>query len=234
MRVLKLSLLSLMLIPFAAMSAVVPDGVKLAKVQEIVRDIGAEPASLDPQKVEGSPGGHVIRDLFEGLVNQDADGNTIPGQAESWTMSPDNKVFTFNIRKDAKWSDGSSVTAHDFVYGFQRAVDPATGSRYGWYIEIPTIINASDIIKGEKEPASLGVKALDDHTFEVTLEQPVPYFIKMLAHFTTFPAPKSAHYKTRRQLDSPRQHVVQRCLYPERVDGERQNCTGAQPSLLER
>ena len=177
---------------YPAKAALVPPDIRLAKVQELVRDNGAEPASLDPHKIEGSPEANIVRDLFEGLVNQDAEGNILPGQAESWLVSEDNKVFTFKIRQSTRWSDGSPVTAHDFVYGFQRAVDPATGSRYSWYIEIPTIVNASAIIKGEKPASSLGVKALDDHTFQVTLEQPVPYFIKMLAHPTTYPAPKSA------------------------------------------
>lgn len=183
------TLFAIQLIPASA--ATVPPDTRLAKVQELVRDNGAEPASLDPHKIEGVPEGNIVRDLFEGLVNQDADGNIVPGQAESWMVSEDNKVFTFKIRKSTRWSDGSPVTAHDFVYGFQRAVDPATGSRYSWYIEIPTIVNASAIIKGEKPASSLGVRAVDNNTFEVTLEQPVPYFIKMLAHPTTFPAPKA-------------------------------------------
>lgn len=173
-----------------ASAAIIPAGTQLADVQELVRGNGAEPASLDPQKVEGSPGNKVVKDLFEGLINQDAEGNVIPGQAESWTISEDNREFIFKIRKDAKWSNGDPVTAHDFVYGFQRAVDPATASRYSWYMEVPTIINASEIVAGKKPVDTLGVKALDDHTFQVNLEKPVPYFIKMLAHYTMFPAPQ--------------------------------------------
>ncbi|WP_276576712.1 ABC transporter substrate-binding protein [Endozoicomonas sp. 4G] len=123
-------------------AAIVPAGTQLAKVQELVRGNGAEPASLDPQKIEGVPGSNVAKDLFEGLVSQDAEGNTIPGQAESWTVSDDNKVFTFKIRDTARWSNGDPVTAGDFVFAFQRAVDPATASRYAWYMEIPTIVNA--------------------------------------------------------------------------------------------
>ncbi|WP_227646966.1 ABC transporter substrate-binding protein, partial [Klebsiella pneumoniae] len=90
---------------------------------------GTEVASLDPHKTEGVPESNVIRDLLEGLVNQDANGNVVPGVAESWETT-DNKTFTFHIRKDAKWSNGDPVTAHDFVYSFQRAVDPATASPY--------------------------------------------------------------------------------------------------------
>ncbi|UYM15086.1 peptide ABC transporter substrate-binding protein [Endozoicomonas euniceicola] len=172
-----------------ANAAFVPAGTQLADVQELVRGNGAEPASLDPQKVEEVSGAAVVRDLFEGLVTQDLEGNTIPAQAESWEVSEDNKVFTFKIRDDANWSNGDPVTAEDFVFAFQRAVDPATASRYAWYVEIPTIINASDIIAGKAAVDSLGVKALDSKTFRVTLEKPVPYFIKMLAHQTMFPVP---------------------------------------------
>lgn len=174
----------------SANAAIVPAGTQLAKVQELVRGNGSEPASIDPQKVEGVPGSNITKDLFEGLVTQDAEGNTIPGQAESWSVSKDNKVFTFKIRDTAKWSNGDPVTAGDFVFAFQRAVDPETASRYAWFMEIPTIVNASAIVKGEKPADSLGVKAIDDKTFQVTLEQPVPYFIKMLAHQTTFPVPR--------------------------------------------
>lgn len=174
----------------SANAAVVPAGTQLAQAQELVRGNGSEPASIDPQKVEGVPGSNITKDLFEGLVTQDAEGNTIPGQAESWTVSKDNKVFTFKIRDNAKWSNGDPVTAGDFVFAFQRAVDPETASRYAWFMEIPTIVNASAIVKGEKPADSLGVKAIDDKTFQVTLEQPVPYFIKMLAHQTTFPVPQ--------------------------------------------
>ncbi len=174
----------------AAQAAEVPAGVKLAKVQELVRGNGAEPASLDPQKIEGSPGSRIAKDLFEGLVSQDANGNIIPAVAESWEASPDNKVFTFKLRKDARWSNGEPVTAHDFVYGFQRAVDPKLASPYAWYMQIPGIVNADAIIDGKQAPDALGVAALDNHTFQVTLNKPIPFFVKLLAHQTTFPAPR--------------------------------------------
>ncbi|MDE1043615.1 ABC transporter substrate-binding protein, partial [Escherichia coli] len=84
---------------------------------------------IDPHKSQGVPESHVIRDLLEGLVNQDADGKVIPGVADRWETS-DNKTFTFHIREGAKWSNGEPVTAQDFVYSWQRAVDPATASPY--------------------------------------------------------------------------------------------------------
>ena len=171
---------------FSSLAADVPAGTKLAKVQDIVRGNGTEVASIDPQKVEGVPESNVIRDLFEGLVNSDANGNVVPGVAESWD-NKDNKVFTFHLRHNAKWSNGDPVTAHDFVYSFRRAVDPATASPYSWYLEMTTMKNAAAIIAGKKDKSTLGVKALDDYTFQVTLDTPVPYFVKMMGHTTVKP-----------------------------------------------
>ncbi|WP_434359679.1 ABC transporter substrate-binding protein [Parasalinivibrio latis] len=173
-----------------AQAAEVPAGVKLADVQELVRGNGTEVASLDPHKVEGVPESHVLRDLLEGLVIQDAAGNTIAGTAESWSTE-DNKTFTFKIRKDAKWSNGDPVTAHDFEYSFKRAADPATASPYAWYIEYTKMLNAKDIIAGKKSSSELGVKALDDHTLVLETEVPLPYFVKMLAHTTMYPVHKA-------------------------------------------
>ncbi|MGL6257941.1 ABC transporter substrate-binding protein [Vibrio sp. WXL210] len=158
----------------------------LAAVQELVRGNGTEVASIDPHKTEGVPESHVIRDLLEGLVNQDADGNTIPGVAESWETE-DNKTFVFNLRKDAKWSNGDPVTAEDFVYSFKRAVDPATASPYSWYIEYTTLENAKEIIAGEADKETLGVRAIDEHTLELKTTKALPYFVAMMGHTTMKP-----------------------------------------------
>ncbi|AJR08085.1 oligopeptide ABC transporter substrate-binding protein OppA [Photobacterium gaetbulicola] len=171
---------------FSTLAADVPEGVKLAAKQELVRGNGTEVASLDPHKTEGVPESHVIRDLLEGLVNQDENGNTVPGVAESWETT-DNRTFTFHLRKDAKWSNGDPVTAHDFVYSFKRAVDPATASPYSWYLEMTTMKNADEIIAGKADKETLGVSAKDDYTLVVELEQAVPYFVKMMGHTTVKP-----------------------------------------------
>jgi len=172
-----------------AQAADVPAGTKLADVQQLVKGNGTEPATLDPQKVEGTPESAILRDLFEGLVTSGSKGEVVPGVAESWETK-DNKHFVFHLRKDAKWSNGEPVTAHDFVYAFQRAVDPKTASPYSWYLEMPTIANATEIIAGKKPSDTLGVKATDDYTFEVQLEKAIPYFVTMLSHTTTYPVPK--------------------------------------------
>ena len=144
--------------------------------------------TLDPQLNEDTSGFHVIRDLFEGLLSQDGDGNLVPGVATHYESSDGNTTYTFTLREDAKWSNGDPVTAHDFVYGWRRAVDPATASPYGWYLELTEMVNAKAILAGEKGPAELGVRALDDHRLEVKLNTPLPYFPAMMTYATLFPA----------------------------------------------
>lgn len=191
---------------FSSLAANVPAGTKLAPVQELVRGNGTEVASLDPHKTEGVPESNVIRDLLEGLVNQNANGNVVPGVAESWETT-DNKTFTFHIRKEAKWSNGDPVTAQDFVYSFQRAVDPATASPYSWYMEYTKMINAKEIIAGEKDKSTLGVKAIDDKTLMFELESPVPYFVMMMGHTTVKPVHKATVEKYGEQWTKP-EHFV--------------------------
>ena len=147
--------------------------------------------TLDPAKNTDVEGSNVLRQLFEGLYNEDASGGMVPGVATDNTLSDDKLVYTFNLRPDAKWSNGEPVTAGDFVYGWRRVADPATASEYAWFIELMNIQNASEIVKGEKPPEELGVKAIDDHTLEVRLHTPTPYFTKMLAHATTYPEPQA-------------------------------------------
>lgn len=162
-------------------------GEALADDQTFIYRILDEHSSVDPQIVEDVTGSEIVRDLFEGLLNADELGNLVPGVATSYTVSDDKTVYTFTLRPDAKWSNGDPVTAGDFVYAWQRAVDPATASPYAWYMEITSIVNASEIIAGTKPPTDLGVKAIDDHTLQVQLSAPIPYFAQMTIHSTLFP-----------------------------------------------
>ncbi|HAU4332635.1 oligopeptide ABC transporter substrate-binding protein OppA [Citrobacter freundii] len=173
-----------------ATAAVVPAGVQLAEKQTLVRNNGSEVQSLDPHKIEGVPESNINRDLFEGLLISDVDGKPSPGVAEKWE-NKDFKVWTFHLRKDAKWSDGTPVTAQDFVYSWQRLANPNTASPYASYLQYGHIVNIDDIIAGKKPVTDLGVKAVDDHTFEVTLSEPVPYFYKLLVHSSVSPVPKA-------------------------------------------
>lgn len=169
----------------------VPADVKLADEQIFTYRILDEHSSVDPQVVEDVTGSEVVRDLFEGLMNQDSEGNLIPGVATGYTANDDNTVYTFTLRDNAKWSNGEAVTASDFVYAWRRAVDPELASPYQWFMELMSINNAAEIIKGDMPKEELGVKAVDDLTFEVTLSAPLPYFPQMTSHSTTFPTPRA-------------------------------------------
>jgi len=169
-----------------ALAAQLPPGAQLASQQEIVRHIKDEPASLDPLKAVGLPEIQVIRDLFEGLTNQDAKGNIVPGVAESWSSS-DNKTWIFTLRRNAKWSNGEPVTAQDFVYSWQRLVEPKNSSPFAWFAGLAGISNASAITKGEMAANQLGVSATDAQHLKVTLDRPVPWFPSLVANVALFP-----------------------------------------------
>ncbi|QKJ87244.1 Oligopeptide ABC transporter substrate-binding protein OppA [Paramixta manurensis] len=172
-----------------AWAAIVPPGTQLAAKQEIVRHIKDEPASLDPVKAVGLPEIQVIRDLFEGLTNQDANGKIVPGVAQSWQTN-DNKTWIFTLRKDARWSNGDPLTAHDFVYSWQRLVDPKNTSPFAWFAGLAGMLNADAITKGTLSPDKLGVVALDNTHLKVSLERPVPYFPSLAANFSLYPVPQ--------------------------------------------
>lgn len=175
----------------AGFAATVQPGDTLAEDQTFTyRDLDESP-SIDPGKVEDSAGGDIVRDLFEGLMNQDADGNLVPGVATGYEVSDDNLTYTFTLRDNAKWSNGDPVTAGDFEYAWKRAIDPALASEYQWFFGLMSIVNAEEIIAGDVPPSELGIKALDDTTLEVTLSQPLPYFPQMITHYTTFPVLQS-------------------------------------------
>jgi oligopeptide transport system substrate-binding protein len=163
-------------------------GEKLADDQTFTYRLLDQFPTLDPQLNQETDGFHVIRDLFEGLLNQDAKGNLVPGVATGYAATDGNTTYTFTLRENARWSNGDPVTAHDFVYAWRRAVDPATASPYGWYLELTEMVNAKEILAGERDPAELGVRAVDDHTLEVRLTTPLPYFPAMTTYATLFPA----------------------------------------------
>ncbi len=167
-------------------AATVPPGTPLAEQQQIVRQIKDEPASLDPIKVVGLPEAQVVRDLFEGLVNEDAKGQLIPGVATDW-QTQDNRTFIFHLRHDARWSNGDPVTAHDFVYSWRRLVDPKNLSSFAWFADLAGLEHAGDIVAGKLSPDQLGVSATDDYTLRVQLSKPVPYFVSLTANFSLFP-----------------------------------------------
>lgn len=152
--------------------------------------------SLDPQQATDGTSFEVIADYTDGLMQMDADGQAVPAIAESYDLSEDGTVYTFHLRDDAVWSNGDPVTASDFVFGWQRAVDPAIASEYAYMLsDIGQVKNAAEIIAGEMDKSELGVTAVDDHTLEVTLNVPVSYFLSLM-YFPTFYPVNQAFYES--------------------------------------
>ncbi len=156
---------------------------------ELNVNIASEPESIDPALNTAVDGAVMINHMFEGLYKWIDDGNGVAklvlGQAESVDVNAEKTVYTFKIRENAKWSDGQAVTASDFVYSWQRLVDPATAADYCYMADI--LLNANEIMAGEKDKSELGVKAIDEHTLEVTLHTLCPYFEEIMAFPSLMP-----------------------------------------------
>jgi oligopeptide transport system substrate-binding protein len=152
----------------------------------------AEPQSLDPIKAAGSWDGRIASAMFEGLMKLNAKGDPVPGMAENWTTSEDGRTWTFTLR-DASWSDGVPVTAEDFLAAFIRllTIEPAPTTVDLLF----PIVNAKEVREGTAPVNSLGVRALDDKTLEFKLKHPVPYFLQLMALFTSSPLPRHAFDK---------------------------------------
>jgi oligopeptide transport system substrate-binding protein len=163
--------------------------------------IASEPESIDPTIISSVDGSTYVQHMYEGLMkyqqNKKLAGeddsvyltDTVYGQAKSYEVSTDGLVYTFHLRDDAVWSDGQPVKASDFVYSWQRLTDPATASDYG-YLLTGIVKNATEIQNSEKSPSELGVRAVDDKTFEVTLVTQCPYFISLCSFSTLVPVRK--------------------------------------------
>ncbi|MFA7233338.1 MAG: peptide ABC transporter substrate-binding protein [Terrimicrobiaceae bacterium] len=147
---------------------------------------GAEPETLDPAIITGQPEGRIVSALFEGLCAYDEGGRAVPGVAESWEISHDGRHYAFHLRPDAKWSDGRPLVAGDFVSSWKRVLTPATGAQYN-YMLFP-IKNAGAYADGKiTDFSGVGVKAPDDRTLLVELENPTPYFLELCAFPTLQP-----------------------------------------------
>ncbi|NKB25327.1 MAG: peptide ABC transporter substrate-binding protein [Kiritimatiellae bacterium] len=148
---------------------------------------GTEPQDLDPHIVTGVPEHNIISALLEGLVAEDPKTlQPIPGVAEDWEVSPDGTVYTFDLRKNAQWSNGDPVTAHDFVFSYKRILAPALGSEYAYMLYV--IKNAKDFHKGTiTDFLQVGIKAMAHDILEITLENATPYFLSLLNHYSWFP-----------------------------------------------
>ncbi len=149
---------------------------------------GAEPETLDPAIITGQPESRVVNALFEGLTTFDAFGKPQPGMAESWSLSPDGRVYTFRIRGNARWSNGRPVTAGDFVGSWKRTLAPETAAIYNY--QLFYVKNGQAFAEGRiTDFSQVGVRAIDDRTLEVTLENPTPFFLDLCATAPLYPSP---------------------------------------------
>lgn len=165
---------------------------------------GSEPATLDPHKATGTWEDRILSDMIVGLTQDDANGEPIPGMAESWETTPDGLVWTFHLR-DADWSDGVPVTADDFVFSLRRILDPDTASEYASLLYF--IVGAQAVNEGKAPLESLGVRAIDPKTLEIRLTHPAPYLPELAKHHTMYPAPKHAVEKFGDAWVEPKNYV---------------------------
>ena len=158
--------------------------------QEMVFVLSNEPDGIDPGVTNNSFASTFLANCFEGLVTYDSTGTVVPGNAESWDISEDGTVYTFHLRDGLKWSDGSDLTAEDYVYALQRVLNPETA---GQYVDIVTayVKNAKEYYAGEATAEDLGVKAVDAKTLEITLIQPTSFFIDLLTMWVFDPVQKA-------------------------------------------
>ena len=155
---------------------------------EFIIGNGAEPQSLDPVKIQGNPEHRINLALFQGLVTYDPKTATaIPGVAESWDISDDGTVYTFHLR-DAVWSDGTPITAQTFVDSWLRMIAPETAAQYAYMVTM-VVKGAEAYNSGKADASAVGIRAVDDKTFEMQLTGPAPYAIDMLAHYAFSPVP---------------------------------------------
>ncbi len=158
--------------------------------------VEVEVASLDPQIATDGTSFEVIANFTDGLMQMDASGKSVPAIAESYDVSPDGLTYTFHLRQDANWSNGEPVTADDFVFGWQRAADPATAAEYSYMLsDIGQIKNAAEVLAGTKPVTDLGVSAVDEKTLKVELNVPVSYFDSLM-YFPTFYPINRAFYES--------------------------------------
>jgi len=143
------------------------------------RGLPGDPRTLDPQLADDDFSFQVVRDLYEGLTAEDRHGKIVPGAANSWTVDSTGMVYTFQLRPDAKWSNGDRTTATEFVQGLRRAVDPHTASGSASLLEV--IKGATDVIAGRKNVTDLGISAIGQSTVRIELEHPAPFVLQILS-----------------------------------------------------
>lgn len=181
----------------AASSAAVAENI-------VRRSSTGELQTLDPQLWTYGQDGNIAQDLFQGLTTLDAEARVVPGQAESWTVSPDGRRYTFKLRRNLQWSDGRPISSEDFLWSFRRLFDPKTASPAVSLLYV--IRHSRDVNRGLKPVSALGVSAPDALTVVIDLEHPAPYLADLLVH-RGFPVPRHVIEKHGREWTRPA-HIV--------------------------
>ena len=150
--------------------------------QEItVNALQGEPDNLDPNRSSFSTEGAVISRVFEPLLTFDKDLKPVPAAASSYDISPDGKTYTFHLRQGAEYSDGQPVRAQDFEYSFKRILDPSIAADYASFFTAASIVGAADYNSGKGSADQVGIKATDDNTLQIQLENPIGYLPDLVA-----------------------------------------------------
>jgi oligopeptide transport system substrate-binding protein len=185
--------IALILIAAVAVAAILPGcgwfGAK-KDAKHLRYAVAAEPETLDPRKSTSIPAGIVAAQLFEGLTALDAGSRPVPAAAERWEISPDGLVYTFHLRKGAKWSNGEPVTAADFEFAWKSTLSPEFASSYAY--QLFYLKNGRAYNEKKAAADAVGVKARGDDILEVTLERPTPFFLSLVAFRTYYPVNRKA------------------------------------------
>ena len=161
-----------------------------ASATEIYRGLGPEPDSLHIHQAQGLAAVNLLRDIREGLVTFDEQGGLVPGQAESWEVLDGGRRYRFTLRPDARWSNGDPVTSADYVRAWRRAFTPETAASTAGLLK--DVLNADEILKGVADVASLGISAVEPDILEISLQQPAPWILEVLAHPVSYPLHSTA------------------------------------------
>ncbi|MDW7615027.1 peptide ABC transporter substrate-binding protein [Peribacillus sp. SIMBA_075] len=165
----------------------------------------SEPGSLHPANAQGTHESWILEHTFEGLTKKTEEGKIVPGSAKSWEISDDGLTWTFKLRDGLKWSNGDPLTANDFEYAWKYALKPETAADYAYQLYYLKGGEAYNSKKGKEE--DVGVKAIDDLTLEVTLEQPTPYFLDLTSFYTFYPIDKKVQEENPKWALDAKTHV---------------------------
>ena len=202
---------------------------KITEAGTFLRGNVAEPETLDPTQSSGTQENEIIGDLMIGLMTHDPACKAIPGMATRWETSADGLTWTFTLR-EALWSDGTPVTAEDFVFSWRRLVDPASASSYAYFLHL--VKNGAAISAGRMPPTAMGITAIDARTLRVELEHPAPYLLELLTpHHHLSPAAPCRDGQGQ-GVGPAGQLCRQRRLHSQRMDSQRSRAGGEESPLL--